>query len=443
MADEPQVLLHLSDIHFRYRGGFDLDADVRNELELDTAALAERLPPVSGVLVTGDAAFAGRAEEYATASDWLNTLCGVVGCAPERVWVVPGNHDVERHVIDGSPILQNIHQDLRPPNPAAVDERLRKYVADEIGGPLLLKPLTNYNQFAVQFGCAISPTKLYWEQDLPLNDGSVLRLRGVNSALISHSRDDPGANKLILGSTQATIRRGSGVAHMLLCHHPPDWLLDYEIVEDHLNSRVQVQLFGHKHRQRMQRVGNSLRLYAGAVHPAREEPGWEPRYNVLVVKVEGEDARRELVLQVWPRVWSAARTKFVPEYDDDGQPCHTYRLPLEAWRRPVAPPAVSAPPLIPAGPVASITYSPTVASEEVDMGPQRRLIYRFFSLPFHKRIEVAVRLGLLQDEDEGLEDNQLFERVLTRAESGHRLGDLWAEVEAQHGDAQGAPNPFA
>lgn len=179
------VLLHLSDIHFRHRRGFDLDEDIRNELELDVPELAGHLPAVTGVLVTGDTAFDGHSEEFESATRWLKTLCARVGCPAERVWVVPGNHDVERSVIDGSPLLQMIHRELRPSDAAQVDERVRQYMTDPIAGPLLLRPLNNYNHFAAQFGCACSHAQLYWEQDLPLNDGFVLRLRGVNSVLIS------------------------------------------------------------------------------------------------------------------------------------------------------------------------------------------------------------------------------------------------------------------
>lgn len=229
---------------------------------------------------------------------------------------------------------------------------------------------------------------------------------------------------------------------MLLCHHPPDWLLDYETVEDKLNSRIQVQLFGHKHRQRMHQIGKSIRIYAGALHPSRGEAGWEPRYNVLCLRVDGTSGRPELVVQVWSRVWDDARARFIPDIGEMGQLFQMFHLPIQSRRTFEVSPTAFAPPAA-AEPTLVAAQPSTVAPEEADMGPQRKLIYRFFSLPFHKRIEVAVKLGLLRDEDEGLEDTQLFERVLTRAQEGDRLSDLWAAVEAQHGNSPNTTNPFA
>ena len=70
--------MHLSDIHFLQRRSdriYDLDQDLRNELERDAKAMRGRLGSVHGVLVTGDIAFAGRREEYDTALNWLKRLC--------------------------------------------------------------------------------------------------------------------------------------------------------------------------------------------------------------------------------------------------------------------------------------------------------------------------------------------------------------------------------
>ncbi len=55
------LLLHLSDIHFvkEYSGStYDLDSDLRNELERDAVTIYERLGMFSAILVTGDITFA-------------------------------------------------------------------------------------------------------------------------------------------------------------------------------------------------------------------------------------------------------------------------------------------------------------------------------------------------------------------------------------------------
>jgi hypothetical protein len=76
------------------------------------------------------------------------------------------------------------------------------------------------------------------------------------------------------------------------------------------------------------------------------------------------------------------------------------------------------------------------------MDPIRVLTYRFFDLAHVVRIDTARKLGLLEDKDEGLQDYELFERVLTRAAKNHLLVQLWDEVELKHGDSKYESNPF-
>ena len=62
MATGLIILVHLSDIHFskRHSGGvYDLDADLRNELERDAEQMHGQLGSIHGLLITGDIAFAG------------------------------------------------------------------------------------------------------------------------------------------------------------------------------------------------------------------------------------------------------------------------------------------------------------------------------------------------------------------------------------------------
>jgi len=77
------------------------------------------------------------------------------------------------------------------------------------------------------------------------------------------------------------------------------------------------------------------------------------------------------------------------------------------------------------------------------MDASRRLTYRFLLLPYHQQIKIAQDLGLLVDEDKGLADAELFARYFERAHDRNRLEQLWNSVEATHGVADAAPNPFA
>jgi hypothetical protein len=65
---KPLVFIHLSDIHFnkKWCDYYDLDLDVRDQLEKDVAEMRKRkgLSNARGVLITGDVAFAGNKNDY-------------------------------------------------------------------------------------------------------------------------------------------------------------------------------------------------------------------------------------------------------------------------------------------------------------------------------------------------------------------------------------------
>src|ERR1039458_8500201 len=70
--------LHLSDIHFGQEkdGSLVKHDHIRDELVRDAEGLAKKRGPASRILVTGDISYSGTAEEYKTASQWLEKLTG-------------------------------------------------------------------------------------------------------------------------------------------------------------------------------------------------------------------------------------------------------------------------------------------------------------------------------------------------------------------------------
>ncbi len=441
---EKLVLVHISDIHFTRASGVsahDLDKNVRNELILDATKIAKEIGPVTGVLVTGDIAFSGSKAEYDRATDWLRDFCGAIGCPAENVWVVPGNHDVDRERTKRK-VTRTLHESIRKEG-SDVDRELREILSDAQSAAALLEPLTEYNTFAGRFGCSISAEKHYWERDLELTCGTAIRVRGLTSVLVSNEEDR--RTGIVLGAAQASVERASGVLHMTLCHHPPDWLSDHDAVEDHLKSKVHIQLFGHKHSQRLDEINGKIRLVAGAMHPDRGEGNWLPTYNFLeITRRDGE----RIGLRVYQRRWNQPDTNFV------------------AWRRPENgkdhreflwsgfPAATKAEPhsIVPhearCAEVAASALSPVVANTATEkdnaMPPpnyERRLTYRFLTLPFRHQITVAKNLDVLTDADRALSDEALFRVLFRRAAEKGLLAKLWTETENLHDDPADS-NPF-
>src|SRR5260370_42026701 len=67
---------------------------------------------------------------------------------------------------------------------------------------------------------------------------------------------------------------------------------------------------------------------------------------------------------------------------------------------------------------------PLVGNRSPMFSPQRKLAYHFLELPRHVQAEIARTLGLLQDEDKNLQDDQLFRNLFRRATERGKLADL-------------------
>lgn len=441
---EKVVLVHLSDIHFTRASGVsvhDLDRNVRNELVLDATKVAKEIGPVTGVLVTGDIAFSGSEVEFEHATNWLRDFCRAIGCAEESVWVVPGNHDVVRDKTKRK-LTSMLHQGVRKDG-SDVDKELREIFSDAQSAAALLEPLADYNKFAGRFGCSISADKHYWERDLTLACGTPVRLRGLTSALVSNEEDRRTA--IVLGAAQATVERAPGVLHMTLCHHPPDWLRDHDAVEDHLKSKVHIQLFGHKHSQRLDEINGKVRLVAGAMHPERNEGGWLPTYNFLEISRRDSD---RIGLRVYQRQWNQPDTNFIAWRDPNSGKDHReffwsgFPEPTKTEPHGVIPHEAGGAAVAASAP--SPVVATTVTEKDDAMPPpnyERRLAYRFLTLPFRHQITVAKNLDVLTDADRALSDEALFRVLFKRAREKGLLGKLWAETEKLHIDPADF-NPF-
>lgn len=441
---EPLIFIHLSDIHFNKKGmdHYELDRDLRDQIEIDVRLMKGKFNSVRGVLISGDVAFAGRKEEYEVARSWLKTLCELAGCREQDLWCIPGNHDVDRSVYDGSAILQDLHTSLRPNDTDKIDELIARYLRDPMASQLLFKPLQNYNDFAALFSCDSRGDPLAWQQDLKLNDDSTLRIYGINSAIVCDGRDDIHTRRMIVGTIQARPKEEAGVTYLSMCHHPPDWLLDQDNVVNSLNTRVRVQLFGHKHFQKVDETNNCLRIGSGAVHPSRKERNWLPRYNWLSLSVHTKK-ERFLEVVVHPRLWYEGSTSFIPDHAScDGADHKVYTVKLRSWTPPEGPaPSPTAPVPVSGSEDVSTGGSAMVSIDSRDAA--RTLTYRFLDLPHVTRIEIAQELDLYKDEDEGVRDPELLERIFRRARDGKLLAKLWDRVEAHHADGRYDTNPYA
>jgi len=414
------LLLHISDIHFR-RGeagtAMDPNFHLRNELVRDAEARCAELGAPDAILLSGDIAFSGHQEEFDFATQWLQTLCQRCGTSLGAVFVCPGNHDVDRSV-SGRSLIQALHRDIKQTESMLLDQRLRDQLTDADTGKLLYESIAVYNRFAVQFFCDLLPPKQTTTvRELFLNDGSKLCLWGLNSTFVSHI-DVRG--QLCVDPSYLHITRESGVEHIVMCHHPYEWLRQNVTLKDHLGNVSRLQLFGHEHTNRIEVGRDWIRIAASAAHPDRTEPGWEPGYNLIELSVDGTGDQRFLDVGVHVRVWQTSPDQFRPKLDKDQTPVFRQKIKLNNWTRPAGAPVKTT----------HAETEPAVATEpRTDpMRNLRDISIRFFKLNLSQKSAIAGKLGLLADEDIDVPDFERFRRVFNRACEKDLVKELEQEI---------------
>jgi hypothetical protein len=425
------LLLHLSDIHLR-KGeigtAMDPNAHLRNELLRDAEARCKEVgTPPDAILISGDIAYGGEEEEYAFARTWLEELCGRCSTTLAAIFLAPGNHDIVRAVAS-RPIVQALHKDIKAASDITLESVLRGLLTDPETNRLLYESLGHYNKFASQFFCdLLPPERTIARRDLQLNDGSILRLSAFNSVFVSSSADkkrdifvDPACFQLI---------RQGGIEHLVICHHPYDWLRQGDALKDYLGDVARLHLFGHEHVNRIELNRDWVRIAADAAHPDRTEPGWEPGYNLVELQVDGTRTDRKLKVRVHVRVWQSRPGEFRAKMDR-GRDVFEHTILLESWSSPQA----AAPPTSPSsGPNERKSVQKDNNPEPARIDPMdslRDISVRFFKLTLSQKSAIAGKLNLLEEEDTNQPDFERFRRAFIRARERGLVEKLDNEVKA-------------
>ncbi|QUD90591.1 metallophosphoesterase [Phenylobacterium montanum] len=437
------LLLHISDIHFREPDCLDADTDpdhpIRTRISNHLKTKVDEFGPVDAILVGGDIAYKAHPDEYAVATQWLAELANICGCSStNRVFVVPGNHDVDRSITGKNLGLQNAQHRIANARLDNKEQALRAQLRSDQVARDLFAAHAAYNDFAAPMNCQIYPTKIFWHQDLPLGGGVMLRINGLTSTLLSGKDGaDDREGDLFLSAMQTALDPVEDRVHLTLCHHPVEWLSDGDQVDDDLNSRAMFQLFGHKHRQRIVPTPHYIRVLAGSVNPSRKEPGWEPGYNLLRIDVEGVGAARQLRVETHQFRYQRSPEMFVPVQTPSRQDAHRATMPFPGRLHPAGSPA----PTLAAG--GAIADSSTLLADlapaqvidvEASMGDELRrdLIHRFWQLDGDRKREVMFSLALITEDELSLPEPERYGMAFLRAGERGQLDQL-AELVATAG----------
>jgi len=435
------TFLHISDLHFATEDAgtqFDRDLKIRQAILDD---LREReYGPFAGIFVTGDITYNGVASEFARAKEWFEELRVGTGSNPEAFFVVPGNHDANRKIVSKDSSLWDLHQKLRSQaNVEVREENLKKKLHDPFN---FLAALADYQNFATEYDCPTSREAVAWcsvlDEIHSLEDGTLIRVHGLNTALLSDEGDAKG--NLFIGAPQFHhFDNDPKYVNVVLCHHPHSWLMDGNKANDFFRTQAQIVLCGHEHETRCYMEDQSLRLFAGAVHPNHRESHWEPCYHVLRLSIEDE-SKRFLRVEVETRAWRDKDKVFGPQVQLDGGLTRIDHVPLKAWAGLVSPKK---------GAVAPSDHGPskenTMAQSPSDSiaTARRKLIVHFFRLGIVSRYQAVVEADVWSESDDALEGQARWTRIFDRAEQMGRLGVLWDVVAKKDVTLREQQNPFA
>jgi hypothetical protein len=220
----PITFVHLSDIHFgQEKGGQIIIHDDVKERLIEDAAIqvkAHAEGRATGIIVSGDIAYAGKSTEYHQAGAWLDRLTEAVRCERKtNVQVVPGNHDIDRAGISSG--CKMMLEAVATHGEVKLDE----FLESELDREILYNRFAAYRPFAEGYNCPLDRAGgIASDQRYQLATGRILHIIGLNSALICSHNDEEG--RLLLGARQRVLPRQPGEELVILCHHPLHWLQD-------------------------------------------------------------------------------------------------------------------------------------------------------------------------------------------------------------------------
>lgn len=327
--------LHLSDWH---QGGVDFDRTVLRDTLLADIESRSRIDPslqsIDFVVFSGDASNRGtKAELEATRDQLFAPLLAALNLPPDRLFLVPGNHDMDRGAHDLLP------SGLR--SPLTTDTDVQKWLGDSNRRERVLEPFQAYTAFVTEY--TGQPDPAYASVNRWTLGGRSVALLGLNSAwmcarnMVGNRVDDHG--HLVIGEPQihaALAAIAGDDLRIVVMHHAFEWLAEFDRarVESRLKSAADIILWGHEHRPQVREEkgtdGHCLIVPAGAAFDGRvaNNPRYTNAYNFAVLDLE---TRRGFVHL---RRWNEGKTCWVEDADIGKGGRFPFSLPKQPSKTP-------------------------------------------------------------------------------------------------------------
>lgn len=318
------LLIHLSDIHLKesdFNSEMDRNQNLRRKLIEDANNFCKRIgKKPSTIIVSGDIAYSGKTKEYEFADKWLNDLCQQTGAEFDNIFVIPGNHDIDRGAIKGK-VPSALQSELRNLSEPDLENKIRGFIEDEGSAAILLSPLLKFNEFAKKFSCEFNIGRnTLVKKNIKINDSYNLVIWGLNSVLVSNGDDSKNPGNMILAPSYHSIFSEDGAINIVTCHHPFNWILNGEYFKTQVESNAHLLLFGHEHNNRFLQAKNYLQVSSSAVIPDEDGSGTLPGYNIFDINIEEDDGKDYLVIKLYLREWQFNPDAFREKVGQSGEP---------------------------------------------------------------------------------------------------------------------------
>lgn len=270
------VWLHLSDIHFLPNNEWR-DSTARNDLlkflktELDKHKLKVDLIFCTGDIAFGEMRSQPLIDQYSMAKEFFNQVLDLCKCDITRLFVVPGNHDIDRGSITNA-VKETWTRwgsdDKAYGKASEITAGFAKLDSDTVD---VMRRLKDWGQFVANYlPHQIPATKghHHYAQILDIN-GRKIGIAGLNSAWTCAGDDDDRRLWLAEAPQFDHMRSQLESADLKigLIHHPCDW---FNVAErSTIKTRIQVEadfwLHGHTHDAWVEPTPTHITLGAGAI----------------------------------------------------------------------------------------------------------------------------------------------------------------------------------
>jgi 3',5'-cyclic AMP phosphodiesterase CpdA len=290
MANNLLTWIHLSDLHMESADSFNRKV-VLDALWKDIKRLIDGGLQPDFIAFTGDTAFHGLPEEYKLAQElFFEPLLAITTLPKDRLFVVPGNHDVNRRRTE---LIGNPLPSLRS------EDDIRKVLESDDKREVFTSPLAGYRSFEDSYlDVNMGKTSLVSPSSNRIVVGEwKISIVTLNSAWLSgFNRNAAGeiddCAHLAIGELQVRNAFASDAEthfHIVLVHHPFDWLLEFDrfVVKELIARERSLVLHGHLHRPDAQLTstlaGELITVPAGSVFDNRHLPN---AYNLVQVDLK-------------------------------------------------------------------------------------------------------------------------------------------------------------